>query len=175
MLALKEAAPRMLIRSELPRLPEPVDTVTPATRPCNNSLGVNTGRIFDSVGLKELIAFVTNALRCVPYPTTTTSFNAFESSSKVTLMVCCAFTGYSMLLYPRNEKTKVALSGTSRLYLPFISVIVPIVVPLTDTLHPTITSPEYSLTCPVTLLLFCTGFCTSACFFVRMMCFPSIV
>ena len=72
-----EAAPRILIRSELPKLPEPVDTVTPATRPCSNSLGVNTGRIFDSLGLKELIALVTNALRCVPYPTTTTSLSAF--------------------------------------------------------------------------------------------------
>ena len=175
LLALKEAAPRILIRSELPKLPEPVDTVTPATRPCSNSLGVNTGRIFDSLGLKELIALVTNALRCVPYPTTTTSLSAFESSPKVTLIVCCAFTGYSILLYPRNEKTKVALSGTSRLYLPFISVIVPMVVPLTDTLHPTMASPEYSFTRPVILFLCCTGLSASACFFVRMMCFPSIV
>jgi hypothetical protein len=64
------------------KLPEVFVIVTPGIVPSNISPGSTTNLVF-SLGLKVEIALVTNDLLCVPYPTTTTSFNSFWSSTSV--------------------------------------------------------------------------------------------
>jgi len=54
----------------------------------------------------------------------------------------------SFVVYPIKEKRRVAPFCTLRLYLPSISVIVPVVVPLTETETPGIVSPSLSITTP---------------------------
>ena len=67
------------------------------------------------------------------------------------------FTGIFVIL-PMHEKTRTGVcppwtNFTDSLKLPFSSVIVPVVVPLTITAIPGAASPFSSVTCPVTVLI----------------------
>ena len=70
----------------------------------------------------------------------------------------------------------IAFSGTSSVYFPLKSVMVPIEVPFMRTLAPMIGSPFLSITVPVIPFLLCWGdesLFTS--FLIRKMFFPSIL
>ena len=64
--ALSDDDPRITIRSPLPKLPEPVEVVTPATRPLSSCVGLATYRMFDSFICTLLMALVTSERRWVP-------------------------------------------------------------------------------------------------------------
>src|SRR5690606_17275201 len=80
---------------------------------------------------------VMSLLRCVPYPTTTTSPRDTNSGISSTSIVPCPLTTSSCDPYPTELNTRTdSEEGTRMLYLPCTSVIVPMAVPLTATLTP---------------------------------------
>ena len=100
----------------------------------------------------------TEAFFCWPYPTTTTSSNCWELSSKVTRSRPPSVTFTSCGFIPTNEITSTALSGTFRVKLPSMSEIVPMeLLPLTTTEAPMTVSPLLSKITPFTVLppVFC--------------------
>ena len=141
--------------------------ISPLTLPCKaedtSDPPTPVIRSFADMDVTELVTcFFSN----VPYPITTTSSSVLVSSCSCTLKDVCPATDISFDIYPTNEISKVAFSGTlSNLAIPSISVIFPFVVPFTATLAPT-TGPTLSLTVTVTVLPFCKGAvsCTMALF-----------
>ena len=67
------------------------------------------------------------------------------------LIVLRPFTFISCLFIPMYENSRVAVLDALIEYLPSISVVVPVVVPLTTTLTPGNGSPVTSVTTPLTM------------------------
>src|SRR5690606_30207451 len=92
-----------------------------------------------------------------PSAVTTTSFKDMISGYNTTSMTERPATGISSDKYPTEEKSSTASSlGTSNEYLPFMSVMVPVVVPFTTTVTPGKALPFSSVILPETLIA-CKG------------------
>ena len=69
--------------------------LSPGTFPCKDCNTFELGDLFNVLISARITAPVKSVLRCVPYPTTTTSSNAFTSSIKRILTTFLFFTGTS--------------------------------------------------------------------------------
>ena len=81
----REDEPRRVIEP----VPEGSDvfvTVSPGTLPCSSSEGVENAPLFYWSAFTVVIELVTSLRVMLPYPTTTTSSNVWESSSITTLI-----------------------------------------------------------------------------------------
>src|SRR5690606_21280282 len=84
-------------------------------------------------------------------PTTTTSSKEAISSPITTSITLLSPIDMLWDSNPIKENTNVAPSGADNEYLPSKSVVVPVVVPDTETVTPGINSPLASVTVPVTV------------------------
>ena len=159
-LLFQELFVRMMISgSSSPGIPEVADVMTPGKLPVRAAPRLVTpparSSTFPVVCVMEP---TTEAFFCWPYPTTTTSSNCWELSSKVTRSGPPSVTFTSCGFIPTNEITSTALSGTIRVKLPSMSEIVPMeLLPLTTTEAPMTVSPLLSKITPFTVLppVFC--------------------
>src|SRR5688572_8901873 len=123
----------------------------PATLPCNNWA---TSLMFPLLNCSEVTvatALVTSFLFCVPYPTTTTSFNCPAEGERETFSVVWSFTSISWMGYPTNEKTNTELLlGTVIENDPKWSDVVPTDLPLIVIETPGNACPLLSVTFPWT-------------------------
>ena len=85
--------------------------ISPAIRPERAVVRLLAG-ILNSDGFIEDMAPTTASFFCVPNPTTTTSSSCSISGTMVTLIVVWVPANISCFMYPINEKTRVASSGT---------------------------------------------------------------
>ena len=127
----------------------------PATLPWTKPMGSLYVPLLNSSDLIEVTAPVSSFLVVMPYPMMTTSPRSSLASDIMTSITALPSTATLTVLNPVNRKDIVASGGTSSLYLPSISVIVPIVMSLTETLTPGKGAPETSVTNPETAMFTC--------------------
>ena len=95
---------------------------------------------------------VKDSLVAVPKATTMVSSMVSVSVESATLIVVFPAIGTSSVLYPMNEKISTPFPGADIVYLPSMSALVPVIVPLTCSEAKGITSPvAESVTIPVTV------------------------
>ena len=153
----KVPKPRMLIDVwSFPGRPERWTLVTPGNLPVIILDRLAWGAIINSLEPTWETEPIKNFFFWVPYPTTTTSSNAFASSCNLIVISERPCKATSWVWYPTNETTKVDFkSCTFKLNCPSILVIVPLdKFPFTLTVAPTSGSLFESYTVPFTFVFF---------------------
>src|SRR5450759_2111696 len=135
--------PRIIMRGlSLPGSPVVIFVITPVINPPIALDTLREGLAFSSFAATLVTEPVKVDLRCVPYPTTTTSSRFCDSDTRAASITDLPAKGTSMVPYPINENTNTGFwPDTASEYFPLASVMVPIVVPLTTMFTPGIASP----------------------------------
>ena len=153
LLPLKEFRPRSTIRVGPPTPLPDCDICTPATLPCSR-FETLVERFSEKTSVFTSCMAYPNAFfsRLIPNAVTTTSESISLSSFNVMEKLVFLLILISCFSYPMNEIISLPFSGASNLKAPSMSVIVPRVVPSTETLAPIMDSPFTSFPVPVMVL-----------------------
>ena len=141
--------PRILISIFLSSVPLVVEICKPGTIPWRAWTAFWTGRDSNASALTMPTDPVRFTFFCVPNPTTTTSSSFCVSSSSVIFRIVCPVNLTSCVTNPMYDICMISpFFRLSNVNCPFISVMMPFVVPFTTTEAPA-TGPKLSSTIPV--------------------------